>query len=82
MAERASEKAEKILGQLKQTEGRQYVGQHVIARVYRALRDEQTALHCLETAHRQRSSMVAFLKTDSQLDGLRKQPRFRSIIAA
>jgi hypothetical protein len=51
-----------------------------LARAYTALGDNDEAIRLIEAAFHERTSLMVYLKTDSQLDGLRSEPRFRELM--
>jgi TolB-like protein/Tfp pilus assembly protein PilF len=57
-----------------------YVSQYFMACVWIGLGDKAQAFDCLEKAFQERSSWMAHLKVDPVVDGLRSDPRFKSLI--
>jgi hypothetical protein len=49
--------------------------------VHLALGDRERAFECLEKARAERSLGLTFLKVDANLDDLRPDPRFTSLLA-
>jgi TolB-like protein/Flp pilus assembly protein TadD len=74
------EEAAKILEELQTLPKRHYVTPYYLGRVYAVLGERDEALQWLETAYRERASLMAFLKTDPQLDILRDDPRFEDLM--
>lgn len=75
------EGARKILDQLEELSTRQFVNPYTTARIHAALGNPDTALKWLQAAYSERRvTFLAFLKTDPQLDKLRDDPRFRSLM--
>jgi TolB-like protein/Flp pilus assembly protein TadD len=74
------EEAQKILERLSKLSKQQYVSSYLVARAYKALGDNDEALRLIEAGFQERTSLMVYLKTDSQLDGLRTEPRFRDLM--
>jgi len=74
------EEAQKTLERLRSLSKQQYVSPYLLARAHTALGANDEALRLLEAAFHERSCLMVYLKTDSQLDGLRSQPRFRELM--
>jgi TolB-like protein/Flp pilus assembly protein TadD len=75
------EGARKILDQLDELSTRQFVNPYTTARIHAALGNPDEALKWLQAAYSGRHvTLLAFLKTDPQLDNLRDDPRFRSLM--
>ena len=73
------EEAQKILDQLLDEKTR-YVSPHFVARIYLTLGNKEKALTWLETAFRERASLMVLLNTDPRFDELRSEPRFQALI--
>jgi hypothetical protein len=65
---------------LKGIAGRQYVSAYQVALVYLELGERERALEWLEKAQAERSWGVAFLKVEPELDPLRSEARFQSLV--
>ena len=72
--------AERILKQLKEMSGKQYVSPFYLAIVYAGLHEDERAIDWLELAVKDRSNAVIFVKVDPELDELRSNPRFQSLL--
>ena len=57
-----------------------YASAYAIAVIYAGLGDRERALASLETAYRERSHWLLWLKRDPRLDDLRSDPRFRTLV--
>ena len=60
--------------------GHRYVPPYEIALVYAALGDRERAVKWLESAYRERSHSIAFLRVDPGLDPLRSDARFTALL--
>ncbi|PYX61001.1 MAG: hypothetical protein DMG76_00965 [Acidobacteria bacterium] len=74
------EDAQKILDELKETAKQRYVTPYILARIYAALNEKDTAFHLLETAYRDHAAWTAFMKSDPRVDNLRSDPRFGDLL--
>jgi len=74
------EEAEKILSQLMEQSKKQYVSPFYVALVCAGLGENEKAMDWLEKAYEDRSNALVFLKVDPQLDTLRTNPRFQSLL--
>jgi len=72
--------AQNALDQLLDKSKKQYVSPFYVAIVYAGLNENEKALDWLEKAYDDRSNGIVFLKVDPQLDALRSNPRFRSLL--
>ena len=72
--------AQNVLSQLLEQSKKQYVSPFYIAVVYAGLNENEKAMDWLEKAYEDRSNGIVFLKVDPQLDGLRSNPRFQSLL--
>ena len=72
--------ARKVLDQLMGQSKTQYVSPFYVAIVYAGLAENDKAVGWLEKAYRDRSNAIVFSKVDPQLDGLRSNPRFQSLL--
>ncbi len=70
------EEARSELDRLRHLAGDTFVSPYLLAKVHAALGESERALDLLEEAWRMRSSWLADLKVDPELDILRSQPRF------
>jgi tetratricopeptide (TPR) repeat protein len=59
---------------------RHHVSAYTVATIYTGLRDKDQAFAWLEKAYEDRSWYMASLKVDPQLDALRSDPRFSSLL--
>ncbi len=77
----ARDSAQAILAQLLERERRGlYTPSYELAIVHSALGDTALALARLERAFDERSHSMAFLRVDPQLEGLRGEPRYRTLV--
>jgi TolB-like protein/Flp pilus assembly protein TadD len=74
------EGARQILDQLEELSTRQFVNPYTTSRIHAALGNPDEALKWLQAAYSGRVTFLALLKTDPQLDKLREDPRFRSLM--
>ncbi len=73
--------AEKILRDLQQNSKDSYVSPYMIATIYAALGEKDTAFEWLEKASRERClDIVWYLKADLRIDNLRSDPRFQVLL--
>jgi len=72
--------AEKVLDQLTGQSKKQYVSPFYVAIVYAGLAENDKAVEWLEEAYKDRSNAIVFSKVDPQLDGLRSNARFQSLL--
>src|SRR5437588_1467408 len=75
-----TDETRKILAQLKELSARRYVSPYRVAMIYAALGDKEQTFAWLEKAYQERANMLVFLKVEPQLDGLRSDPRFASLV--
>jgi TolB-like protein len=75
-----TEEAQTILNQLQELSKQQYLSPYLMARIHNALGKKDAALYWLETSYETRAAWMIFLKTDSQFDGLRPDPRFQELL--
>jgi len=75
-----TDEAQKIIAQLKEQSARRYVSPYQVAMIYAGLGDKDQALTWLERAYQQRVHNMVFLKVEPELDGLRSDPRFASLV--
>ncbi len=72
--------AERELGKLLDIAGTRFVSPYFLASAYAGLGDKQKAFEWLETAFRERSDWMTYLKVDPELDSLRSDPRFQELV--
>jgi DNA-binding winged helix-turn-helix (wHTH) protein/TolB-like protein/Flp pilus assembly protein TadD len=70
----------KILDEMKERSERQYISSYFVATIHLQLGDKDKALDYLERAYEERSPSLGSLKTDSQFDVLRSDPRFIELL--
>jgi DNA-binding winged helix-turn-helix (wHTH) protein/Tfp pilus assembly protein PilF len=59
-----------------------YASSYAVAVVHAGLGNREQALSCLETAQRERSHWLVWLKRDPRWDEIRSDPRFRDLVSA
>ncbi len=74
------EETQKILEELQERSKTKYVPHYSYAVIYAALGDIDQAFFYLEKAFEEKSSMIAEIKVDPNLDSLRVDPRFSTIL--
>jgi TolB-like protein/Tfp pilus assembly protein PilF len=74
------DQAEEMLQHLQELSNQQYVTPYMRARIHNALGKKDAALYWLETSYATRAAWMIFLKTDSQFDSLRPDPRFQELL--
>ncbi len=72
--------AHAILDQLRQFSTRTYVSPYFFATIYAALGQNDEAFRWLREALRERDIYLAWLKVDSAVDPLRRDPRFQDLL--
>lgn len=72
--------AQKVLEELKELSKQRYVSPFYTACVYAGLNDKDLAFEWLERAYQERSFFMAILKTETSLDNLRPDPRFKDLL--
>jgi hypothetical protein len=75
------EAAQGILTQLTALSKQQYVSPYDRAMIHLGLGEVDEAFHWLEAAYEQRSLWLGYLKVDPQLDILRSDARFHSLLS-
>ena len=70
----------KLLDELKEMSGRQYISPLDFAFIYTGLGDKQQALDYLEKAYQERSTWLMWIKVDPRFDPLRSEPRFQNLL--
>jgi DNA-binding winged helix-turn-helix (wHTH) protein/TolB-like protein/tetratricopeptide (TPR) repeat protein len=74
-----TEKARQVLQDLEARRGQNYVPSYAIALVYAGLGDNDNAINWLQKAYEDRSTGMAFLRTDPELSSLHSDPRFEEL---
>jgi tetratricopeptide (TPR) repeat protein len=72
--------ARTVLDQLRQFSSRTYVSPYFFAAIYAALGQNDEAFKWLHEALRERDVYLAWLKVDSDVDPLRRDPRFQELL--
>lgn len=72
--------AQKTLEELKELSKQRYVSPYNIACIYAGLNDKDQAFEWLEHAYQERSFYMTLLKTETVLDNLRPDPRFKDLL--
>jgi serine/threonine protein kinase/Tfp pilus assembly protein PilF len=72
--------AQAVFDQLPEFASQRYVSSYLRGSIYVGLGQSREALDWLEEAHKERSSWLALLRVDPQLDPLRSDPRFQSLL--
>lgn len=72
--------AKKVLEELKELSKHRYVSPYNIACVYAGLEDKDQAFEWLERGYTERTSYMVLLKTETTLDNLRDDPRFKDLL--
>ncbi len=72
--------AERVISQLKETEKKQYIMNYWVAVIYAALGDKDAAFAELEQAYQAHDWFLPRIKTDSFMDPLRDDPRFKVML--
>ena len=72
-------KALKVIATLKRKAARSYVNPFELALIHIGLGDREPAFACLETAFRERSDVLVYLRVDPRLDPIRDDPRFHAL---
>jgi TolB-like protein/predicted Zn-dependent protease len=75
-----ADKAHTVLDQLQERSKQQYVTPYMLARIYAALGERDHSLQWLENGYQTRAAWMVFLKIDPQLDDLRPDARFQSLM--
>jgi DNA-binding winged helix-turn-helix (wHTH) protein/TolB-like protein/Flp pilus assembly protein TadD len=74
-----TEQARQVLQDLEARRGQNYVPSYAIALVYAGLGDNDNAITWLQKAYEDRSTGMAFLRTDPELNSLHSDPRFEEL---
>lgn len=69
-----------LLGELKQTFGREYLPASNIALIYAGLNEKDQAFDWLNKAYEQRAFQLQWINLDPRWDNLRSDPRFQEIL--
>lgn len=72
--------ARRLLGELETRANRTYTPSGLIAAVYAALGERDTAFQFLERAFRERDSLLVYLKVEPMFNPLRADPRFAALL--
>jgi TolB-like protein/DNA-binding winged helix-turn-helix (wHTH) protein/Tfp pilus assembly protein PilF len=72
--------AKKILKRLEELSARKYVPPYAIALIYIGMGDRKRGLDWLERANEDRSTSMAYLKVDPEMNILRTEPRFLALV--
>jgi hypothetical protein len=71
-----SSQAESVIAWLKKESALRYVNPFAIALIYVGLGQNDEGFAWLDTAFRERSDMLVYLRVDPRLDSIRPDPRF------
>jgi serine/threonine-protein kinase len=72
--------AQKVLEELKVLSKQRYVSSYNFACIYAGLNDKDQAFEWLEGAYQERSHFMTLLKSETVLDNLRPDPRFKDLL--
>ena len=72
--------ARKILKRLQTLSERQHVGRYLVGVIHTGLGETDCALECFENSYDQRDADLSTLMIDPRLDGVRSEPRYRSLL--
>jgi len=72
--------AKRVIVELKTESGHRYVNQYELALTYAGLGQNEHAFESLESAYREHSDQLIYLKVDPRLDSIRSDPRFTSLV--
>ena len=72
--------AERLLAELQERSKSEYVSSYLIAQIYVALGEKESAFKLLEKAYAERSIDLVLAKVDPRLDPLRYDPRFAELL--
>jgi len=72
-------KARKVIATLQRRARQHYVNPFELALIHVGLGDRESAFGCLETALRERSDLLVYLRVDPRLDPIRDDPRFAAL---
>jgi DNA-binding winged helix-turn-helix (wHTH) protein/TolB-like protein/Flp pilus assembly protein TadD len=71
--------AKQLLQELESPTGKRYVPSYAIALIYAGLGDKDSAIGWLQRAYEDKSTGMAFLRTDPELSSLHSDPRFQEL---
>ena len=74
------EGALRILKELKQRSGQEYLSPYYLALIHAGLGENRQALDWLEKAYDERSAVMVFLKVDPRFDRMRSDPGFANLL--
>src|ERR1041385_2141398 len=74
------EEAQKVLEELKGLSKQRYVSPYNVACIYAGLNDKDQAFQWLERAYQERAFFMTLLKTETVLDNLPPDPRFKDLL--
>jgi serine/threonine-protein kinase len=72
--------AERVLGEVKALSKQQYAPPYLMASIYAALGEKDTAFEWLERVYKDHSYYVVWLNVDRVFDGLRSDARFQDLL--
>ncbi|MDQ3255772.1 MAG: tetratricopeptide repeat protein, partial [Acidobacteriota bacterium] len=72
--------AQKMLEELKELSKKRYVSAYFIAVIYAGLNDKDQAFEWFEKAYQERSPFMTLLRSETVLDNLRPDPRFKDLL--
>ena len=74
------DEAKKVLAELHDLAGRQYVCAYEVATVHAGLGDREATLQWLEKGYKERADCMAWSASDPKLDGMESDPRFQDVL--
>jgi hypothetical protein len=72
--------ADRVIAELQQESARRFVSPFEIALIYVGLGERERAFEWLDTAYRERSDSLIYLKVDPRLDPIRSDRRFGELV--
>jgi len=72
--------ARAVLGELKQTSGKEYLPATSIALIYAGLGEKDQAFAWLDKGYEERAFQLQWIKIDPRWDSLRSDPRFEDLL--
>ena len=72
--------AQNVLEELKELSKTRYVSPYNVACIYAGLNDRDQAFEWLERAYQERESFMTLLESETVLDNLRPDPRFKGLL--
>ncbi len=69
-----------VLGELKQTSGKEYLPATSVALIYAGLGEKDQAFAWLDKAYEQRAFQLQWIKIEPRWDSLRSDPRFEDLL--